>query len=77
MNTIENRIREALNPDQEPMASTCCHGECLQGRACPYRETCTLEDSPHPRRDIVFEALCWVAAAVVVCATAVVLGVVG
>ena len=40
---IETRIREALNPDHEPMASTCCHGECLQGRSCPYRETCTLE----------------------------------
>ena len=75
MNTIETRIREALNPDQEPMASTCCHGECLQGRACPYRETCTLEELPAPKRDVVFEVLCWVAAAVTV--VAIVVGVVG
>ena len=61
MSTIENRIREALNPDHEPMASTCCHGQCLQGRSCPYREACTLEGLPAPKRDVVFEVLCWVA----------------
>lgn len=68
MSTIETRIREALNPDQEPMASTCCHGQCLQGRSCPYREACNLEDLPVPKRDVVFEVLCWVAAAVTVLA---------
>ena len=72
---IETRIREALNPDQEPMASTCCHGECLQGRACPYREACTLEELPAPKRDVVFEVLCWVAGIVTV--LAVVVGVAG
>ena len=74
MSTIETRIREALNPDHEPMASTCCHGECLQGRSCPYREACTLEDLPAPKRDVVFEVLCWVAGVVTV--VAIVVGVV-
>jgi hypothetical protein len=55
----------------------CCDGLCEQGRSCPYREACTLEDSPHPKRDVVFEVLCWVAAAVTVAALAVALGVVG
>jgi hypothetical protein len=77
MSTIETRIREALNPEHEPMASTCCHGQCLQGRSCPYREACTLEDLPQPKRDVVVEAVAWVAAAIVVGALAVVLGVVG
>ena len=75
MSTIETRIREALNPDHEPMASTCCHGECLQGRSCPYREAVTLEDLPAPKRDVVFEVLCWVAGIVTV--LAVVVGVAG
>jgi len=58
--------------------SICCHGECLQGRSCPYREACSLEDLPVPKRDVALEVLCWVAAAVTVCALAVVsLGVVG
>ena len=77
MSTIETRIREALNHDHEPMASTCCHGQCLQGRSCPYREACNLEDLPVPKRDMVVEVVAWVAAAVVVCALAVVLGVAG
>ena len=55
----------------------CCDGLCMQGRSCPYRETCTLEDSPQPKRDVVVEAVAWVAAAIVVGALAVVLGVVG
>jgi hypothetical protein len=55
----------------------CCDGLCEQGRSCLYREACTLEDSPHPKRDVVFEVLCWVAAAVTVAALAVALGVVG
>ena len=76
--SIETRIREALNPDREPMASTCCHGQCLQGRSCPYREAVTPKDElPTPRRDVALELLTWVAAAVTVCALAVALGVVG
>ena len=55
----------------------CCDGLCEQGRSCPYREACTLEDSPRPKRDVVFKALCWVAAAVTVAALAVALGVGG
>ena len=57
--------------------SICCHGECLQGRSCPYREACSLEDLPAPQRDAALEVLCWVAAAVTVCALAVSLWVVG
>jgi hypothetical protein len=55
----------------------CCDGLCEQGRCCPYREACTLEDSPRPKRDVVFEVLCWVAAAVTIAALAVALGVAG
>jgi hypothetical protein len=55
----------------------CCDGLCEQGRSCPYREACTLEYSPRPKRDVVFEVLCWVAAAVTIAALAVALGVVG
>jgi hypothetical protein len=55
----------------------CCDGLCEQGRSCPYREACTLEDSPRPKRDVVFEVLCWVAAAVTIAALAVALGVAG
>ena len=55
----------------------CCDGLCEQGRSCPYREACNLEDLPVPKRDIALEVLCWVAAAVVVCAMAVALGVAG
>jgi hypothetical protein len=55
----------------------CCDGLCEQGRSCPYREACTLENSPRPKRDVVFEVLCWVAAAVTIAALAVALGVVG
>ena len=55
----------------------CCDGLCEQGRSCPYREACTLENSPRPKRDVVFEVLCWVAAAVTVAALAVALGVAG
>ena len=53
----------------------CCDGLCEQGRACPYREACTLEDLPVPKRDMALEVLCWVAAAVTV--MAIVVGVVG
>jgi hypothetical protein len=53
----------------------CCDGLCEQGRSCPYREACTLEDLPAPKRDLAFEVLCWVAAAVTV--AAIVVGVVG
>ena len=53
----------------------CCDGLCEQGRSCPYREACTLKDSPQPKRDVVFEALCWVAGVVTV--LAIVVGVVG
>ena len=53
----------------------CCDGLCEQGRSCPYREACNLEDLPVPKRDVVFEVLCWVAAAVTV--VAIVVGVVG
>ena len=53
----------------------CCDGLCLQGRSCPYRETCNLEDMPQPKRDVVFEILCWVAGVVTV--LAIVVGVVG
>jgi len=35
--------------------SICCHGECLQGRSCPYREACSLEDLPVPKRDAAIE----------------------
>jgi len=55
----------------------CCDGLCEQGRSCPYREACTLENSPRPKRDVVFEVLCWVAAAVTIAALAVALGVAG
>jgi hypothetical protein len=55
----------------------CCDGLCEQGRSCPYREACTLENSPRPKRDVVFEVLCWVVAAVTVAALAVALGVAG
>ena len=70
MSTIETRIREALNPDHEPMASTCCHGECLRGRACPYRSAVTPKDElpAPPPRDLAFEFLCWVAGVVTVVA---------
>ncbi len=77
MSMIETRIREALNPEHEPMGSICCHGQCLQGRSCPYREACNLEDLPVPKRDMVVEVVAWVAAAIVVGALAVVLGVAG
>ena len=53
----------------------CCDGLCEQGRSCPYREACNLEDLPAPKRDIVFEVLCWVAGVVTV--VAIVVGVVG
>ena len=53
----------------------CCDGLCEQGRSCPYREACTLEDLPQPKRDVVFEVLCWVAGIVTV--LAVVVGVAG
>ena len=53
----------------------CCDGMCMQGRSCPYRENCTLEDLPAPKRDIAIEVLCWVAAAVTV--LAIVVGVAG
>ena len=53
----------------------CCDGLCEQGRSCPYRENCTLEDLPAPKRDVVFEVLCWVAGVVTV--VAIVVGVVG
>jgi hypothetical protein len=33
----------------------CCDGLCEQGRSCPYREACTLEDSPRPRPDYSVE----------------------
>ena len=53
----------------------CCDGLCEQGCSCPYREAVTLEDLPAPKRDVVFEVLCWVAAAVTV--VAIVVGVAG
>ena len=53
----------------------CCDGLCEQGRSCPYREAVTLEDLPAPKRDVVFEVLCWVAGIVTV--AAIVVGVVG
>jgi hypothetical protein len=52
----------------------CCDGLCEQGRSCPYREACTLEDSPRPKRDVVFEVLCWVAGVVTVVAIVVGVG---
>ena len=55
----------------------CCDGLCEQGRSCPYREACDLKDLPAPKRDMVVEAVAWVAAAIVVGALAVVLGVAG
>ena len=48
--------------------SICCHGLCEQGRSCPYREACNLEDMPVPKRDVALEVLCWVAAIVTVAA---------
>ena len=54
----------------------CCDGLCEQGRSCPYREAVTPKDElPGPKRDWVFEVLCWVAAAVTV--AAIVVGVAG
>ena len=53
----------------------CCDGLCEQGRSCPYREACTLEGLPAPKRDVVFEILCWVAGVVTV--VAIVVGVMG
>ena len=53
----------------------CCDGLCMQGRSCPYRETCNLEELPAPKRDLAFELLCWVAGVVTV--VAIVVGVVG
>ena len=53
----------------------CCDGLCEQGRSCPYREACNLEDLPAPKRDIALEVLCWVAGIVTV--LAVVVGVAG
>ena len=53
----------------------CCDGLCEQGHSCPYREAVTLEDLPAPKRDVVFEVLCWVAGIVTV--VAIVVGVVG
>ena len=55
----------------------CCDGLCEQGRSCPYREACNLEDLPAPQRDVALEFLARVAAAVTVCALVVALGVVG
>ena len=66
---------EKQNPDEDP---PCCDCNCDQGRGCVYRQAVTpLEDLPYPKRDAVLEALCWVAAAVTVCALAVALGVAG
>ena len=53
----------------------CCDGLCEQGRSCPYREAGNVEELPAPKRDVVFEALCWVAGVVTV--LAIVVGVVG
>ena len=56
----------------------CCDGLCEQDRPCPYHSAVTPKDElPAPPRDVVFEVLCWVAAAVTVCALAVALGVAG
>ena len=61
--------------DQMSIERNCCDGLCEQGRSCPYREACTLEDLPAPKRDVMFEVLCWVAGIVTV--LAVVVGVAG
>ena len=61
--------------DQMSIERNCCDGLCEQGRSCPYREACTLEGLPAPKRDVVFEVLCWVAGVVTV--VAIVVGVVG
>jgi hypothetical protein len=63
---LEERIREALNPDREPMASFCCHGNCLQGRACPYREACGPIEPEAPVADWLLKAAAWVAAVLAV-----------
>lgn len=52
--------------------SICCHGKCLEDLPCPYRSAVTPKDElPAPKRDVVFEALCWVAGVVTVAAVVV------
>ena len=66
---------EKQNPDEAP---PCCNCNCNQGRGCIYRQAVTpLEELPYPMRDRVIEVVAWVAAAIVVCTLAVVLGVAG
>ena len=44
----------------------CCHGECLQGRSCPYRETVTPKHLlPGPRREYTVEIAVAVAVTVI------------
>ena len=51
----------------------CCHGECLQGRSCPYRETVTPKHLlPGPKPDYIVDAAAAIAAVVIVGAWALV-----
>ena len=44
----------------------CCHGNCLQGRACPYREACGPQETPKTRSDWAVEVAAWIAAVLAV-----------
>ena len=46
--------------------SICCHGECLQGRSCPYREAVTPKHLlPGPKPDYSVEITTAIAVVVI------------
>ena len=86
MNQLENQHERTVKflqemqrqPEASPASPPCCNCNCNQGRGCVYRQAVTpLEEFPYPMRDRVIEVVAWVAAAIVVCTLAVVLGVAG
>lgn len=51
----------------------CCHGDCVQGRSCPYRETVTPKHLlPGPKPDYSVEVTMAIAAVVILGAWALV-----
>lgn len=44
----------------------CCHGNCLQGRACPYREACGPIEPEAPVADRLLKTAAWIAAVLAV-----------
>ena len=47
--------------------TVCCHGECLQGRACPYRAAVTPKHLlPGPKPDYLVEVTVAIATVIIV-----------